>query len=101
MLLQRFIIVCAMICALPLSAQVNASGTISGQVTDPGGAAVPNATVKVTEQNTGIQVTVTSAADGYYTVSFLKPGIYTIEVAATTSDQTPNSRAPRMSSTIR
>ncbi len=71
-----------MICALPLSAQVNATGTISGQVTDPGGAAVPNASVKVTEQNTGLQATVTSAADGYYTVSFLKPGIYTVEVSA-------------------
>ena len=37
-----------------LFSQVNATGTFSGQVTDASGAAVPNATVKVTEQQTGI-----------------------------------------------
>lgn len=69
-------------CATPLWAQVNATGTISGQVTDPGGAAVPNAKVKVTEQNTGASESITTGADGYYTVSFLKPGVYTAEVTA-------------------
>ena len=61
---------------------MNATGTISGQVTDPGGAGVPNATVKVTEENTGVSETRSSGTDGYYTVPFLKPGIYSIEVSA-------------------
>ena len=82
MSVQRFAIICALIGAAPLWAQVNATGTFSGQVTDPGGAGVPNATVKVTEQNTGVSETRTSATDGYYTVPFLKPGIYSIEVSA-------------------
>ncbi len=82
MSVQRFVIVCALIGAAPLWAQVNATGTFSGQVTDPGGAGVPNATVKVTEQNTGVSETRTSATDGYYTVPFLKPGIYSIEASA-------------------
>ena len=61
-------------------AQVNASGTISGQVTDPTGAAVPNGQVKVTEQQTGVSVTRSTSNDGFYTVPFLKPGLYSIEV---------------------
>ena len=68
--------------SVPLWAQVNATGTISGQVTDPGGAAVPNATVKVTMENTGVSETRISGANGYYTASFLKAGAYTIEVSA-------------------
>src|SRR5579859_343596 len=82
MLLQRFVIVCALMSASPMWAQVNATGTISGQVTDPGGAAVPNATVKVTMEATGASETRTSGADGYYSASFLKPGVYTVEVSA-------------------
>src|SRR5437588_1998782 len=77
----------AMICMLlwlpaQLSAQVNATGTFSGQVTDPGGAGVPNATVKVTGENTGVTVSRTTGPEGYYTISLLKPGVYSIEVSA-------------------
>lgn len=68
--------------AAQLSAQVNATGTFSGQVTDPGGAAVPNAVVKVTGQETGSTVSRTTGADGYYTVPLLKPGVYTVDVSA-------------------
>ena len=69
MWLQRFVIVraivCTMMCATPLWAQVNSTGTISGQVTDPAGAAVPSASVKVTDQNTGVSESITTGADGY------------------------------------
>ncbi len=63
-------------------AQVNATGTFSGQVTDPSGAPVGNAQVKVTQQETGVSVTKQTAADGDYTVPLLKAGTYTLEVAA-------------------
>src|SRR5579884_709239 len=66
----------------PAAAQVNATGTISGQVTDPSGAAVSNAQVRVTEQTTGVAVTKTTGADGFYTVPLLKPGSYTVDVTA-------------------
>src|SRR4051812_42138705 len=62
--------------------QVNATGTFSGQVTDATGAALPNASVKVTEQQTGIVTSKQSASDGYFTVPLLKPGLYSIEVSA-------------------
>ncbi len=81
MSLQRFTLMLLM-CAGPSWTQVNATGTISGQVTDPRGASVPNAVVKVTEQTTGILDTVTTGTDGYYTASFLKPGVYSVEVTA-------------------
>src|SRR3954471_14751857 len=64
-----------------LSAQVNATGTFSGQVTDPTGAAVSNAQVKVTHQETGIVTTKQTGTDGYFTVPLLKPGTYSIEVS--------------------
>src|ERR1700738_539015 len=65
-----------------LSAQVNAPGTFSGQVTDAAGAAVPNAQVKITEQDTGVTVSRPTSGDGYYTVPLLQPGVYSIEVSA-------------------
>ena len=70
MSLQQFSILCTLMSAAPLWAQVNATGTISGQITDPGGAGVRNAAVKVTETNTGVSVTRASGADGFYTVAW-------------------------------
>ncbi len=71
------------LCSLPvLHAQVNATATFSGIVTDPSGAMVANATVKVTEQSTGVAVTRQTSADGLYTIPLLKPGTYSIQVTA-------------------
>src|SRR3982751_6131954 len=64
-----------------LSAQVNATGTFSGQVTDPIGATVSNAQVKVTDQETGIVPTKQTGTDGYFKEPLLKPGPYSIEVS--------------------
>jgi hypothetical protein len=76
MLLAAHLLACA------AWAQVNATGTFSGQVTDPSGAAVANAQVRVTEQETGVTVTKTTSSDGYFTVPLLKPGTYSVEVSA-------------------
>ncbi|MCA1601223.1 MAG: carboxypeptidase regulatory-like domain-containing protein [Acidobacteria bacterium] len=54
------------------------SGQIGGQVTDSNAAAVPNATVKVTNKGTGLERTVTTSGDGLYTVVLLPPGSYTV-----------------------
>ncbi len=69
-------------CALSLFAQVNATGTFLGQVTDSRGASFANAQVKVVGQQTGISVTKQTSVGGYYSVPLLKPGIYSIEVSA-------------------
>ena len=69
-------------CLPLLNAQVNATATFSGRVTDPSGALIANATVKVTAQATGIIATRQTSSDGSYTIPLLKPGTYSIEVTA-------------------
>src|ERR1035441_2847968 len=56
--------------------------TLSGTVTDPTGAAIPNATVKAV--NTAVNATseAKTSVDGLYTIPLLQPGVYTIEVIA-------------------
>ncbi len=77
------LIALALVAAVPIFSQVNASGTFSGQVTDQTGAGVSSAEVKVTNQETGVAETRSTSQDGYYTVPLLKPGVYSIEVKAT------------------
>jgi len=76
--------------SLPLRAQVNATATFTGQVTDQSGAAIVGATVKITSQDTGIVITRQTSSDGNYTVPLLKAGTYSIEVTA--SGFAPNTR---------
>lgn len=58
------------------------TGSITGVVTDPNGAIVPNATVNITNQGTNEKRTVTADAEGRYDVPSLPTGIYTVEVVA-------------------
>ena len=52
-------------------------GTISGFVRDPSTAIVPNA--KVTAQNqTGLERQTNTNESGYYTITNIPPGLYTI-----------------------
>src|SRR5581483_10829266 len=57
-------------------------GTISGLVTDPTGAPVSGAQVTVTEVHTAAKLQTTSNSSGQYTVPFLAPGDYDIDVTA-------------------
>ena len=57
-------------------------GEFTGTVTDPSGAAVPNATVKITNIETGLTKSVTTGASGAYTLAELPIGRYKIEVAS-------------------
>jgi Carboxypeptidase regulatory-like domain len=57
--------------------------TLTGTVTDPSGAAVPNATVKATNTGTNIAKETQTNAEGVYTIPFLDPGVYDVEVSAT------------------
>ncbi len=58
------------------------TGQISGTVTDPSGAVVPNANVTVTNLGTGAVRRVTSSNNGYYAVTNLQPGNYEVKVEA-------------------
>ena len=52
--------------------------TLSGVVTDPAGASVPNVTVIATETRTGAKAQTVSDSAGQYTIPFLMPGMYDI-----------------------
>ena len=57
-------------------------GTLRGTVTDPNGAVIPNAAVKITDQTTGLSRDLTTDAEGNYEAAALKPGTYKISVSA-------------------
>jgi Carboxypeptidase regulatory-like domain/TonB dependent receptor len=65
----------AVLLALPLAAQ-EYRGTITGTVTDPSGAAIPNAQVEVRNVATSVVTTARSNEAGVYTIPFLLPGTY-------------------------
>jgi Carboxypeptidase regulatory-like domain len=65
--------------ASPASAQT-AAGEITGVVHDQVGAAVPGATITVTETRTNLQRVVVSTRDGVYTAASLAPGEYRLDV---------------------
>lgn len=67
--------------ALVVVAQ-NDRGTITGEVKDPDGAVVPNATVIATNQGTGAESRTTTTATGNYTIPSLTAGRYTLSVEA-------------------
>src|SRR5262245_58554623 len=73
--------VLAMWIAVGLFAQRNAA-SIFGAVTDPTGAAVAGAAIKVTNQDTGVSVEVTSDQLGNFQVPDLAPGAYTLTATA-------------------
>src|SRR5918995_721662 len=57
------------------------SATLLGNVTDASGAVLPGAAVTVIETKTGISRQVTTTARGGYSLPYLPPGTYRVEVA--------------------
>jgi hypothetical protein len=62
-------------------AQENAA-TLTGTITDPSGAAVPNAAVKATNAATNQARETKTNAQGLYSIPYLDPGIYNVEISA-------------------
>jgi hypothetical protein len=67
------------ICATPAAAQER-FGNIAGTVTDTTKAAVPGATITVTNKETGAVRTAVSGADGAFRVQDLPPGRYSVTI---------------------
>ncbi len=57
--------------------------TLTGTVTDPSGAAIPGATVRVINSGTGEIKEAQTTAEGHYAVPYLNPGTYNIEATST------------------
>ena len=76
-----FLIVTIFGTASDLRAQV-AGATMSGTVTDPSGALVPNATLLIKNVATGIERQIITDASGVYNAPNLQPGTYEVTVSA-------------------
>ncbi len=55
---------------------------MTGSVTDPSGSAIPNASVKATNTATNVSGDTKTNAEGVYTIPYLMPGLYDVEVSA-------------------
>src|SRR5258706_5639370 len=71
----------ALIFSMPAAAQ-RITGTLRGQILDPSGAAVPDAQVTATNQETGVSVKITTTSAGTYSFPSLIPGLYKVSVEA-------------------
>jgi hypothetical protein len=69
-------------CTLQLAAQSITSGDVTGLVTDPSHAAVPDAHVTLTNTQTNAVRTTTTNAQGNYRFAFIEPGTYKVSVSA-------------------
>jgi hypothetical protein len=80
---SRFLLISlvVLLCTLTAMAQIQ-NGQFAGTVTDPSGAAVPNAKITISNAATGLSVTATSNATGAYQVSELPAGTYKVTVEA-------------------
>ncbi len=65
-----------------LLAQSAGTGALTGTVTDPTGAVVPNVTVTLTSADTNQARTANTGADGAYKFGLLPPGTYRVRFAA-------------------
>jgi len=65
-----------------VSVGVAQTGSVTGQVLDPTGAVVPNATVTVTSELTGFTRTAATSSAGIYNFAALPPANYTVTVTA-------------------
>jgi hypothetical protein len=80
-LVASFTLVCLLlVCGVAAMAQSQTSGRIAGTVTDEKGAALPGATVTVTNKATGEARTVVADESGHYIVPLLPPGDYSVGV---------------------
>src|SRR2546427_439015 len=57
-------------------------GVLVGRVTDPSGAVVPKAQVKLVNQNTNIATTSETSPQGDYTFPTVEPGAYSLTTSA-------------------
>ena len=83
---RKLVLFCAVWLTLPCVCWGQGYGSISGTVSDPSGAVVPNAIVIAIEVGTEAATTGETNAEGHYNVLQLRPGLYFISAEATTQE---------------
>jgi len=80
---RSLIRICLLVVGCALIACAQSVGTISGQVVDVSGAAIPAATVSISNLTSGAVARATTGADGSFVVNNLKPDRYLVTVEKT------------------
>jgi Carboxypeptidase regulatory-like domain/TonB dependent receptor len=75
-----FLLLIVVMCGLPVAAQVTTVGSITGTVKDPQGAVVPNASITVKNNATGLARSTTTSEEGIFTVPQLPTGVYNVTI---------------------
>ncbi len=86
-----FVAVISLLFTLTAWAQIKSS-TITGIVTDSTGAVIPSATVTVINQETNVATTTVTDESGSFTVPYLAPGMYTVNIEKSNSGFSKASR---------
>src|SRR5215467_11020057 len=82
MIFAALVVLLAGIFSISAAGQSLVSGDITGIITDPTGAVVPNATITLRNKATGHTPTATTNAAGIYRFSLLPPGQYIVSASA-------------------
>src|SRR5579862_6830141 len=85
--------------SVPALAQYGAG--LQGTVQDKSGAVVANATVTATENGTGVGHTTTTNSSGFYRISELPPGTYTVTVEAAGFKKSSNANVDSQAEILR
>ena len=83
LLLKRPLVLLVLIVVAASVAFAQANAKVSGTVTDPNGAAVPGAVVKLINQSTKIETDATTNEDGYFNFVNVNPAMYMLRVEVT------------------
>jgi hypothetical protein len=80
--------VCSQLLVLVIAARIAAAqsaggATVQGTVTDPSGAAVPDAKITITHLDTGVKTSATTNKDGFFSIPPVSIGTYSVHCEAT------------------
>src|SRR5579872_4044892 len=79
--MRRMVFACCLLISVTGAFAQSDRGTITGTITDPGGAVVANAPVEARNDGTGAVYPVAASATGNYTIPELPSGTYELTVA--------------------
>ncbi|MEK7404427.1 MAG: carboxypeptidase regulatory-like domain-containing protein [Acidobacteriota bacterium] len=80
---MRLIASAAVLLLIPcFSVGQTVSSSVSGELTDPTGAAIPGASCRLTNQGTGAALTASSGTDGHFVFPTVPPGSYGLSIEA-------------------
>ncbi len=80
---RALLLITVLLCVVPHAIAQSVSGSITGSVIDASGAALPGASISITNVATGVDTPTKSNGAGYFNASNLIAGTYRVEVSAT------------------